>query len=78
MVKTARRTAGWIIALAVAAAFSLGASELVSGPNAQCDPPYHGSCSSQEECEDLCRVLFPENMGEGVCTPTGCCMCVER
>ncbi len=67
----------WVLALIVVLGLSFGASQLFAGERSICEG-YDGTCSSQEECETLCRALYPENGGAGHCDPNGCCTCAVR
>lgn len=40
----------------------------------ECGPPYHGTCSSQQECQDICEGIYgPGIIGD--CNSLGCCAC---
>lgn len=78
MTKRSGRMAGVILGLLVSAGLSFGASELFAARTLDCGPGYHGTCSTQQECEDLCLVLFPNNGGIGTCEFNNCCRCAER
>jgi hypothetical protein len=75
-----KRVGELILAAAVIGALGFGASQLLANNKADCPyPPYHGPCDAQGKCDSLCLALFPENGGEGVCSPsTHCCICAEH
>ena len=74
-----KRASQLVLAAAVIAGLSFGTSQLFASHKADCPyPPYHGPCTNGD-CHDLCLRLFPDNNGEGVCSPsTQCCICAER
>jgi hypothetical protein len=68
-----------VMAAGITAGLAFGTSQLFANSLSECEyPPYHGVCiqGEEDECEELCRYLFPENGGVYWCSQ-GCCLCAE-
>lgn len=72
-----KRIASFLVAAFVVGGLSYGAAQLRAGEPLVCEG-YHGTCTDEQACRDLCLQLFPLNGGEGICFWNGCCMCAER
>lgn len=65
-----------LFSTAVIGGLTFGAVQARAGSiAADCpNPPYDGTCASQQDCQRLCESIYgPEIIGD--CTPWGCCAC---
>lgn len=75
MPRTARRTASFAFAAAIAASLGFGATQALATTRSACldnGSTVLGACSSTTQCNDRCRLNDPE--GSGACL-SGCCFC---
>jgi len=60
----------------VLAILALGASQLLAGPvTRSCPPSSIGTCTSQQDCQNQCDVVFPPPGSTGGLCNQGCCYC---
>ncbi len=70
-----KRVTGALFGLATAAALGFGATQAVaaSQPNPPCPPQAQFTCTSQGDCEGLCRKYY--GVEDGPQCNGGCCFC---
>ncbi len=77
MSKRVKSGTGVLLGLVVAAALAVGArTAFASSSSCAFVPPHDvGSCSSQQDCVNLCDTYNPTGYEEAVCNGLGCCHC---
>lgn len=67
--RSIQRPTRWLFGVLTAAGLTFGAASAFAGARGVCEG-YIGTCSSQQECRDLC-IEFEG----GTCNAQGCCLC---